>query len=62
MPTRTTMLGIATCNDAFSTSTSAAGPPFAAAMRDGAQSAFYRELAALTEAFVPSEAAAARAD
>lgn len=36
--------------------------PFAAAMQDGAQSAFYRELAALTEAFVHSEAAAARAD
>lgn len=35
--------------------------PFAAAIQDGAQSAFYRELAALTEGFVRSEAAAARA-
>jgi TorA maturation chaperone TorD len=35
-------------------------PPFTAAVREGAQSAFYRELAALTDAFVRREAGTPR--
>ncbi len=35
-------------------------PPFTAAVREGAQSAFYRELAALTDVFVRTEAGSPR--